>query len=97
MKVIVTNHVTLDGVMQAPMGADEDRRGGFEHGGWAAANASGDGTSGQRAVDTRKSRIISSRKHRGQRAHYRGSRALPIPIPSDRRHHGRRQDGVDRR
>jgi dihydrofolate reductase len=38
MKVVVTNHVTLDGVMQAPMGADEDRRGGFEHGGWAAAN-----------------------------------------------------------
>ncbi|HYH89224.1 MAG TPA: dihydrofolate reductase family protein [Solirubrobacteraceae bacterium] len=31
----VVNHVTLDGVMQAPAHADEDRRGGFEHGGWA--------------------------------------------------------------
>ena len=31
----VVNHVTLDGVMQAPAGPDEDRRGGFEHGGWA--------------------------------------------------------------
>ena len=29
------NHVTLDGVMQAPAHPDEDRRGGFEHGGWA--------------------------------------------------------------
>ena len=35
MEVVVTNHVTLDGVMQAPAGADEDPRGGFEHGGWA--------------------------------------------------------------
>ena len=31
----VVNHVTLDGVMQAPGHPDEDRRGGFEHGGWA--------------------------------------------------------------
>jgi dihydrofolate reductase len=31
----VINHVTLDGVMQAPARRDEDRRDGFEHGGWA--------------------------------------------------------------
>jgi len=35
-KVIVTNYVTLDGVMQAPGRPDEDTRDGFEHGGWAA-------------------------------------------------------------
>ena len=35
-KINVTNNVTLDGVMQAPGGKEEDTRNGFRHGGWAA-------------------------------------------------------------
>jgi dihydrofolate reductase len=35
-KVVVFTNLTLDGVMQAPGRPDEDRRGGFQHGGWAA-------------------------------------------------------------
>jgi dihydrofolate reductase len=35
MKVVLINHLTLDGVMQAPGRPDEDLRGGFEHGGWS--------------------------------------------------------------
>jgi len=35
-KIIVFTNLTLDGVMQAPGTPDEDRRGGFTHGGWAA-------------------------------------------------------------
>ena len=34
-KVIVSEFVTLDEVMQAPGGADEDRSGNFKHGGWS--------------------------------------------------------------
>jgi dihydrofolate reductase len=37
-KVVVINHLTLDGVMQAPGRPDEDTRGGFGLGGWARPN-----------------------------------------------------------
>jgi dihydrofolate reductase len=33
-KLIAITHLSLDGVMQAPGGPEEDRQGGFSHGGW---------------------------------------------------------------
>jgi dihydrofolate reductase len=36
-RVVVIQHLTLDGVMQAPGHPDEDPRDGFAHGGWAQA------------------------------------------------------------
>jgi hypothetical protein len=35
MKLTTTTQVSLDGVIQGLGGPDEDRRGGFERGGWA--------------------------------------------------------------
>jgi dihydrofolate reductase len=37
MNIVVINHLTLDGVMQAPGRPEEDTRDGFQYGGWATA------------------------------------------------------------
>ncbi|HEV8281967.1 MAG TPA: hypothetical protein VGQ02_08925, partial [Candidatus Limnocylindrales bacterium] len=67
--------VTLDGVMQAPARPDEDRRGDFEHGGWATpyfdsvmAEAAGEGMAGGVCSKARgRSRSFSSSTPRPRR------------------------------
>ena len=38
-KIIVLEHISLDGVIQAPGGPDEDTSGGFTHGGWISPHS----------------------------------------------------------
>jgi len=37
MRIVVSDFISLDGVVQAPGGPDEDPDGGFAHGGWSMA------------------------------------------------------------
>lgn len=46
-RIVVMNHVTLDGVMQGPGRPDEDTRDGFTHGGWANRSASAGDAAGK--------------------------------------------------
>jgi dihydrofolate reductase len=48
-RIVAFESVTLDGVMQAPGRPDEDTRGGFQHGGWAAPYA--DPVMGEKAAE----------------------------------------------
>jgi dihydrofolate reductase len=36
MRIVITEFISLDGVVQAPGGAEEDMDDGFQHGGWSA-------------------------------------------------------------
>lgn len=52
-RIVAFESVTLDGVMQAPGRPDEDRRGGFELGGWAVPYAGPEtGKAAQRSMDS---------------------------------------------
>ncbi len=35
MRLVISDFMSLDGVVQAPRGPDEDTDGGFAHGGWS--------------------------------------------------------------
>ena len=35
MRIVISDFISLDGVIQAPGGEEEDTDGGFQHGGWS--------------------------------------------------------------
>jgi dihydrofolate reductase len=61
-KLTVTTFLTLDGVYQAPGGPDEDRAGGFQHGGWVVPYFDDDMFSFINQVFTRADTFMLGRK-----------------------------------
>ena len=52
MRIVVSEFLTLDGVMQAPGGKDEDTDAGFQHGGWQLENDYIDDVGGQAIMES---------------------------------------------
>jgi dihydrofolate reductase len=62
MKLTITTFLTVDGVMQAPGGQEEDRSGGFEHGGWVAPHFDADTGAFMTSVFERTEAFLLGRK-----------------------------------
>jgi hypothetical protein len=91
-KLIVINHMTLDGVMQAPGRPDEDARGGFERGGWAAPRTDDvmPEVLGKRMAQGGPLLLGRQRRPHPDAARARARRRVPPDDPSARAGHGAR-------
>ena len=80
MKLTTITHVSVDGVMQGLGGADEDRRGGFERGGWVAPMWDTEGGTYLNQVYQRADAFLFGRRTYEIFAGYWGVRADSGPI-----------------
>jgi dihydrofolate reductase len=80
MKLTTTTNVSVDGVMQGLGGPDEDRRGGFERGGWALPLFDDEAETFLAAVYQRADAFLFGRRTYEIFAGYWGARADSGPI-----------------
>jgi dihydrofolate reductase len=80
MKLTTTTMVTVDGVMQGLGGPDEDRRGGFERGGWVAPLFDNEGGTFLNQVYQRADAFLFGRRTYEIFASYWGVRGDSSPI-----------------
>ena len=86
MRIVVNEFMSLDGVVQAPGGAEEDTDGGFAHGGWSApyfdpqvmGAAIGEG------MNTADALLFGRRTWQGMAAAWPGARRRPLRRPDER-------------
>jgi len=93
MKLTATTFLTLDGVYQGPGGPGEDRRGGFERGGWLAPHFDEEGGRSMTSVFERADALLLGRRtwqifegywphHDGGDPISHGINVLPKYVPS---------------
>src|SRR5689334_12325684 len=61
-QLIVNTFMTLDGVVQAPGGPDEDTSGGFTHGGWTVGYSDDENTESMREIMSRPFDLVLGRR-----------------------------------
>ena len=82
MRVVVNEFMSLDGVVQAPGGAEEDTDGGFAHGGWSMPYFDPEvmGPVIGEGMDTAEALLFGRRTWQGMAA--RGPSAPATPTPT---------------
>jgi dihydrofolate reductase len=78
-KIVVTNNLTLDGVMQSPSGPEEDVRNDFAHGGWAVPYSDEDLGRAMRRDSERRGALLFGRRTFEQFASYWPTAPADIP------------------
>ena len=92
MRVVVSDFISLDGVVQAPGGEQEDTDGGFRHGGWSMPffDPEAMGAADRRGHGRTEALLFGRRTWEGMAAAWPEQRRRPVRRPDERHHEVRR-------